>query len=94
MKILSKGTNSIRNNYNKNILIGTENTLGKNNQKNIKVIYEEESDNEPEIEESQYEPEEEKEDIEEEKKETKQSPQKRKKKIFEYMNKDVKRNKR
>ena len=41
---------------------------------------------------SQYVPEEE-EDIEEEKKEVKQPPQKRKNKIFDYLNKDVKRNK-
>ena len=38
-KILNKGANSIRNNSNKNILIGKENTLGKNNQKNIKSLY-------------------------------------------------------
>ena len=41
---------------------------------------------------SQYVPEEE-EDIEEEKKEVKQPPQKRKNKIFDYLNKDAKRNK-
>ena len=41
---------------------------------------------------SQYVPEEE-EDIEEEKKEVKQPPQKKKNKIFDYLNKDVKRNK-
>ena len=41
---------------------------------------------------SQYVPEEE-EDIEEDKKEVKQPPQKRKNKIFDYLNKDAKRNK-
>ena len=57
-----------------------------------KVIYKEESDSEPEIEEGQYVHKEE-EDIEEEKKEVKQLPQKRKNKIFNYLNKDAKRNK-
>ena len=56
-------------------------------------MYEEESDSKPEIEENQYVPEEE-EDIEEEEKEVKQPPQKRKIKIFDYLNKDAKRNKR
>ena len=41
---------------------------------------------------SQYVPEEE-EDIEEDKKKVKQPPQKRKNKIFDYLNKDAKRNK-
>ena len=58
------------------------NTLGKNNYKNIKkLMHEEESDSETEIEESQYTPEEEK-DIVQEKKEVNQSSPKRKKKIF------------
>ena len=55
-------------------------------------MYEEESDSKPEIEESQFAPEEE--FIEEEKEEkTKQSPPKRKNRIFDYLNKDAKRNK-
>ena len=56
-----------------------------------KVVYEEESDSEPEAEESQYIPEEE--HIEQEKEQKQQAP-KRKNKIFEYLNKDAKRNKR
>ena len=55
-------------------------------------MYEEKTDSEPEIEESQYVPEEE-EDIEEQQKEVKQPPQKRNNKIFDYLNKDAKRNK-
>ena len=58
-----------------------------------KKVYEEASDSEPKAEEIQYGPDEEKEYVEEGKKETKQSRQKRKN-IFEYLNKDVKRNNR
>ena len=39
LKILSKSTSSIRNNNNRNISIGKENTLGTNNQKNIRRSY-------------------------------------------------------
>ena len=56
-------------------------------------MYEEESDSEAEVEESQYVPVEE--FIEEGKEEeTKQPVPKRKNKIFDYLNKDAKRNKR
>ena len=56
------------------------------------MVYEEESDSEPEVEESQYVPEE---PIEQEI-EQKQEPQapKRKNRIFEYLKKGAKRNKR
>ena len=58
----------------------------KQSRKHLKVIYEEESDSEPEIEESQYVPEE-KEEIKEPKKEP---AQKRKNDIFDYLNNDAK----
>ena len=67
------------------------NTLGKNNQNNIKKVIYEEADSEPEIEESQYMPEEE-EDIDKEGKEA-SPPQKKNNKIFDYSSKDAKRNK-
>ena len=54
-----------------------------------KVVYEEESDSEPEAEESQYIPEEE--PIEQEIEQKHQAPKKNK--IFEYLNKDAKGNK-
>ena len=58
-----------------------------------KVVYQEETDSEPEAEESQYVPE--NEPFEQEKeKEQKQLPPKRKTKIFEYLNKDAKKHKR
>ena len=56
-------------------------------------MYEEESDSEPEIEESQFAPEEEFIEEEKEEEKTKQSPPKRKNRIFNYLNKDTKRNK-
>ena len=57
------------------------------------VVYEEETDSEPEAGESQDIPEDE--PIEQEKKEEHKQPQnKRKNKIFDYLNKDAKRNKR
>ena len=65
--------------------------MAKNTKKNIKKIYEQKSDSEPEIEESQYTPEEDL--IEEEKEEKKQPALKRANKIFDYLNKDAKRNK-
>ena len=65
--------------------------MAKNTKKNIKKIYEQKSDSEPEIEESQYTPEEDL--IEEEKEEKKQPALKRTNKIFDYLNKDAKRNK-
>ena len=71
LKILNKGTNSTKNTNSQSIFIKKGNTLGKNNHKNIKkLVHEEESDSEPEIEESQYTPEEE-EDIVKEKKSSK-----------------------
>ena len=57
-----------------------------------KVVYEEETDSELEVEERQYVPEDE--PIDQEEKEEQKQPQKRKKKIFNYLNKDAKRNKR
>ena len=39
LKILNKGTNSTNKNSTKNILTGKENTLDKNNQKNIKKLF-------------------------------------------------------
>ena len=73
------------------------NTLGKNNLKNNykKVVYEEESDSKPEVDESEYVPEETEEEIEKPKieKKKKQPAQKRKNNIFEYLNNDSKRNK-
>ena len=56
------------------------------------MIYEEESDSKPGEEESRYIPEE-TEEIREQKIEKKEPAQKRKKKIFEYLNNDAKRNK-
>ena len=56
-------------------------------------MYEEESDSEPEIEESQFVPEEEFIEEEKEEEKTKQSLPERKNRIFEYLNKDAKRNK-
>ena len=57
------------------------------------VVYEEETDSEPEAGESQDIPEDE--PTEQEKKEEHKQPQnKRKNKIFDYLNKDAKRNKR
>ena len=94
MRILNRGTNSTKINSNKNILAEKENTLGKSNQKKYKkVVYEEESDSEPEEEESQHIPEEQ-EEIKEPKVENKQPAQKRKNNILEYLNNDGKRNKR
>ena len=58
-----------------------------------KVVYEEETDSEPEAEESQYVPEDEPFEQEKEK-EQKQLPPKRKTKIFEYSKKDAKKHKR
>ena len=57
-------------------------------------IYEEGSDSEPELEESQCGPEEPEEKIEKPKLEKKQATQKRKNNIFDYLNNDAKRNKR
>ena len=79
MKILSKGTNSTKNSNSKNIFKKRKNTLCKNNQKYEKVVYEEESDCEPEEEESKYIPEE-TEEIEEPKKE--ENTHKKQKLIF------------
>ena len=39
LKILNKSTNSIKNNNSKNILIEKKNTLGKNNQNNMKKLF-------------------------------------------------------
>ena len=58
-----------------------------------KVVYQEETDSEPEAQESQYVPEDEPFEQEKEK-EQKQLPPKRKTKIFEYLNKDAKKHKR
>ena len=91
MKILNRGTDSISNSNNKTIFKKKENTFGKKHKKNIKKIYEQKSDSEPEIEESQCTPEEDL--IEEEKEEKKQPALKRTNKIFDYLNKDAKRNK-
>ena len=67
-----KGTNSTNNNS-KNILTGKGYILGKTSQQNIKkVVYEEESDSEPEIDESEYIPEEIEEETEKQKPEKKQ----------------------
>ena len=57
-----------------------------------KAVYEEETDSEPEAEESQYVPEDEPVGQGKEK-EQKQLPPKRKTKIFEYLNKDAKKHK-
>ena len=57
-------------------------------------MYEEESDSEPEVDESEYVPEETEEEIEKPKVGKKQPPSKRKNNIFEYLNNDAKRNKR
>ena len=59
-----------------------------------KIVYEEESDSEPEVDENKCVPEETEEDIEKPKSEKKQPAQKRKNNIFEYLNNNVKRNKR
>ena len=76
----NKSTNSTKNNNNKSFLTGEENTLGKNNQQKYKkLVYEEESDSEPELEESQYVPEETEKEIEILKIDKKQPAQKRKK---------------
>ena len=59
-----------------------------------KVIYEDESDSEPELGESQYEPEDPEEEIEKPKTEKKKAPHKNKNNnIFDYLNNDAKRNK-
>ena len=57
-------------------------------------MYEEDSDSEPEVDESEYMPEETEEEIEKPKIGKKQPAQKRKNNIFEYLNSDAKRNKR
>ena len=92
LKILNKGINSNKSNNKKNILTGKENTLGKNNPKNIKK-----QSTKKKVtvnpEESQYVPEHTEEEIENRKIEKKQPPQKRKNNIFEYLNKDAKKNK-
>ena len=62
--------------------------------KHKRVVYEEESDSEPEVDESEYVPEETEEEIEKPKVGKKQTPPKRKNNIFEYLNNDAKRNKR
>ena len=54
----------------------------------------EESDSEPEVDESEYVPEETEEEIEKPKAGKKQTPPKRKNNIFEYLNNDAKRYKR
>ena len=56
-------------------------------------MYKEESDSEPEVDESEYVPEETEEETEKPKTEIKQPAQKRKNNIFEYLNNDAKRNK-
>ena len=67
--------------------------LGQKQPKNYKkVVYAEERDSEPAIEQNQYVPKEDK-DIEEEEKEVKQTAPKRRNKRFDYLNKDAKRNK-
>ena len=91
MKILHRGTNSTSNSNNETIFKKKENTFGKKTHKNIKKIYEQNSDSEPEIEESQYTPEDDL--IEGEKEEKKQPALKRTNKIFNYLNKDATRNK-
>ena len=57
-------------------------------------MYEEETGGEPEAEENQYTPEDEFIEEEEKPKEQKQEAPKRKNKVFNYLNKDAKRNKR
>ena len=57
------------------------------------AVYEEESDSEPEADESEYVPEETEEEIEKHKVGKKQTPPKRKNNTFEYLNNDAKRNK-
>ena len=90
MKILNRGTNSTSNSNNETIFKKEENTFGKKHKTNIKKIYEQKNDSEPEIEESQYTPEE---DLIEKEKEKKIQPAvKRTNKIFDYLNKDAKRN--
>ena len=56
-------------------------------------MYEEESDSEPEVDESEYVTEETEEEIEKPKIGKKQPAQKRKNNIFKYLNNDAKRNK-
>ena len=56
-------------------------------------MYEEESDSEPEMHESEHVPEERKEEIEKPKVGKKQTPPKGKNNIFEYLKNDAKRNK-
>ena len=91
----NKSTNSTKNNNNKSFLTGEENTLGKNNQQKYKkLVYNEESDSEPELEESQYVPEETEKETEILKIDKIQPAQKRKNNIFEYINNDAKKNKR
>ena len=60
--------------------------------KHKRVVYEEESDSEPEVDESEYVPEETEEETEKFKIGKKQTPPKRKNYVFEYLNNDVKRN--
>ena len=67
--------------------------FSKTSKKYKKVVYEEDTDREPEAEENQYLPEDEPNEQEKEK-EQKQLPTKRENKIFQYLNKDAKRNKR
>ena len=57
-------------------------------------MYEEESDSESEVDESEYVPEKTEEEIEKPKVGKKQPPPKRKNNIFEYLNNNTKRNKR
>ena len=56
-------------------------------------MYEEESDSEPEVDESEYVPGETEEEIQKPKVGKKQPPRKRKNNIFEYLNNNAKRNK-
>ena len=56
-------------------------------------MYEEETDSEPEVEESQYTPEDKFIEEEEEKPKEQNQALKRKNKMFDYLNKDTKRNK-
>ena len=96
MKIQNRGTNSTRNNNSRNILTEKGNFSGKNNlkKKHKRVVYEEESFTEPEVEESEYVPEETEEEIKKSKVGKKTTLPKRKNNIFEYLNNNAKRNKR
>ena len=58
------------------------------------VVYEEETDSEPEVEENQWTPEDKFIEEEEKPKDQKQEAPERKNKILDYLNKDAKRNKR